>query len=362
MIINMKRMRIAIIGQGRSGRNIHGKFFRSEDNDFCEVVCIVEADAARRARAAEEFGCDTVADYTELFGRDDIDLVVNASFSQMHYPITKDLLAHGFHVLSEKPFGRSYYECLDLIHTAQTHGVTVAAFHQSLLSPAFLNVKRIIESGVLGDILQINLKYSGFARRWDWQTLQSRCAGGLYNTGPHPVGQALDLLGWDENTRVAYSSLRTVLTSGDGDDYAKVILTAPNKPAVDIEVISADAFSGDYVFKIYGSRGTLSSTNSAYKLKYVDDLAAYPARPVITTPLSNENGEPVYCSEKLNFTEIDEKISGSSFDIAVKQFYQMMYGAIMEGKPLDITPAHAAQVIGIIEACHAHNPLPVLFD
>ena len=358
----MKTLNVAIIGQGRSGRNIHGKFFRSADNDFCRVVCIVEADEFRRARAAQEFGCDVVADYTELFGREDIDLVVNASFSQMHYPITKDLLEHGFSVLSEKPFGRSYYECLDLIRTAERKGVTLAAFHQSLLSPAFLNVKRIIASGVLGDILQINLKYSGFARRWDWQTLQSRCAGGLYNTGPHPIGQALDLLGWDADTSVAYSSLKTVLTSGDGDDYAKVILQTPHKPTVDIEVISADAFAGDYVFKIYGSRGTLCSTNGAYKLKYVEDLAAYPPRPVTAVPLSGKDGEPVYCSEKLEFVEIDEKISGSSFDVAVRDFYRMMYRAIFEGAPLDIPPEHAAQVIGLIEACHAENPLPVRFD
>ena len=358
----MKKLRVAIIGQGRSGRNIHGKFFKSADNDFCEVVCIVEADEFRRNRAAEEFGCDTVADYTELFGRKDIDLVVNASFSHMHYPITKDLLNHGFSVLSEKPFGRSYYECLDLIHTAEKQGVTLAAFHQSLLSPAFLNVKKIIASGKLGDVLQINLKYSGFARRWDWQTLQSRCAGGLYNTGPHPVGQALDLLGWDTDTAVAYSSMKTVLTSGDGDDYAKVILQAPHKPTVDIEVISADAFAGDYVFKIYGSKGTLCSTNSSYKLKYVEDFSAYPERPVTAVPLSDENGNPIYCSEKLTFTEVDEKISGSSFDVAVRDFYRMMYDAIFEGKPLAIPPEHAAQVIGIIEACHAENPLPVRFD
>jgi predicted dehydrogenase len=358
----MRKLRVAIIGQGRSGRNIHGRFFRSEDNTFCEVVCIVEADPFRRNRAAEEFGCDVVADYTELYGREDIDLVVNASFSQMHYAISKDLLCHGFHVLSEKPFGRSYYECMDLIRAAKEHGVIIAAFHQSLLSPAFRNVKDIIASGKLGDILQINLKYSGFARRWDWQTLQSRCAGGLYNTGPHPVGQALDLLDWDAGTRVAYSSLKTVLTSGDGDDYAKIILTAPHKPAVDIEVISADAFASDYVFKIYGSKGTLCSTNGDYKLKYIEDFSAYPERPVISTPLSNENGDPIYCSEKLNFTEVNEKITGSSFDVAVRDFYRMMYNAIFEGAPLDITPEHAAQVIGIIEACHAENPLPVVYD
>ena len=37
--------------------------------------------------------------YKELLNKKDIDLVVNASFSDMHFAITKDLLEHGFNVL-----------------------------------------------------------------------------------------------------------------------------------------------------------------------------------------------------------------------------------------------------------------------
>ena len=358
----MQMMRVAIIGQGRSGRDIHGKFFRSQSNDFCRVVCIVEEDAFRAQRAAEEFGCDVVSDYTQLFGREDIDLVVNASYSQMHYSITKDLLKRGFNVLCEKPFGRTYFECLDLINTAKKHNVTVAAFHQTLFSPAFLKAQEIINSGKLGEVFQISLRYSGFARRWDWQTLQSKCAGSLYNSGPHPVGQALAFLGWDEDTRVAFSSLRSILTSGDSDDYAKVILTAPNKPVVDIEVNSVDAYAGDFVFKLCGSNGTYSSTNSDYKLRYIPDFSIYPERPVQTRFIENERREPAYCSEKLDFCEESGNIEGTSFDSAVHDFYRMMYAAVMEGKPLTVTPEMAAQVIRVIAQAHADNPLPVLFD
>lgn len=356
----MEKMRVAIIGQGRSGRNIHGKFFKSDSNDFCQVVCVVEADAFRRQRAAEEFGCDTCADYRELFTRTDIDVVVNASFSEQHYSITKDLLEHGLNVLAEKPFGRTYYECMDLILTAKKHNVTVCAFHQSLYNPVYLKIKEIIASGKLGEIFQINLKYNGFARRWDWQTLQACCAGGVYNTGPHPIGQALDLMDWAD-AKVAFSSLNTILTSGDGDDYGKIILTAPGKPVVDIEVNSADGFANDFVFKICGSKGTLLGTNSAYKMKYIESFDVYPERPVVRSFLANENGDPVYCSEKLQFTEVAEDVKGTSFDAAVCSFYKMLYNTVMLGKPLEITPEMAAKVISVIETCHAQNPLPVKY-
>ena len=356
----MKKMRVAIIGQGRSGRDIHGAFFKRDESDFCEVVCIVEADDKRRARAAEEFNCETVADYTELFGRNDIDLVVNASYSQMHYAISKDLLRHGFNVLCEKPFGRTYFEGLDLIKTAEENGVIVTGFHQSLITPSYTNVKDIIASGKLGDVLQVSLKYNGFARRWDWQTLQACVAGGLYNSGPHPVGQALDLLGWDDNVRVAYSRLDTALTSGDSDDYAKVILEAPGKPVIDIEVISQDAYA-DYAFKVIGTKGTLVSTHSKYKLKYIDDFSKYPERPVVKTFIQNEKGLPAYCGEKLDFIEEEEEIVGTSFGVAVVNFYKMLYATIMNGEELVIKPEMAAKVISVIETCHAQNPLPVKY-
>ena len=40
-----------------------------------------------------------------------------------------------------------------------------------------------------------------------------------------------------------YSKLAIGQTSGDGDDYAKVILSAPGKPVVDVEVSSCDAYT-----------------------------------------------------------------------------------------------------------------------
>ena len=106
----MKKLRAAIIGQGRSGRDIHGAFFKTGRNEYIEVVAVVEFDPKRRERALQEYpGCVVYEDYHALFERKDIDLVVNASYSDTHYSITKDLLGHGFHVLVEKPFARNYY-------------------------------------------------------------------------------------------------------------------------------------------------------------------------------------------------------------------------------------------------------------
>ena len=95
----MEKLRVAIIGQGRSGLNIHGKFFLSDSNKVVEVVAVVDRLEARREKAKKLFNCEVYTDYKELFARKDIDLVVNATYSQMHAPITKDLLLHGYQSL-----------------------------------------------------------------------------------------------------------------------------------------------------------------------------------------------------------------------------------------------------------------------
>ena len=357
----MKKLRVAIIGQGRSGRDIHGHYFLSSANENFEVVAVVDAIADRRERAKTEFGCDAYEDYRELFNRKDIDLIVNASFSHQHYSIAKDCLLHGYNVLNEKPFAKTYYEAMDLINTAKKNGVLITAFHQSLYGPTIFAVKDVLASGKLGNIKQISMSWCGFSRRWDWQTLQNHCAGGVYNTAPHPIGIALDLIDWDPDAKVVYSHLDRALTSGDANDMAKIIISAPGKPIIDIEVNSADAFPNKNI-KVLGDRGSLiCGTTGDVNIKYIVDSELDP-RPVTAEPLRNpETGYPMYCSEKLPFHEETISTDGDILLTHTCYYYKCLYETMVNGAPLYVTAEKATKVIEIIEAVHAQNPLSVKY-
>ena len=47
----MKKLNLAVIGQGRSGKDIHGKYYRSEHNEYFNVKYVVDADEYRRGVA-----------------------------------------------------------------------------------------------------------------------------------------------------------------------------------------------------------------------------------------------------------------------------------------------------------------------
>ncbi len=357
-----KKLKVAIVGQGRSGKNIHGKFLLSALNTHFEIFGAVDRDEVLRKKAAEIYpGALVFSDHRELFPyRDSIDLVVNATYSDEHYPVTRDLLEHGFNVLSEKPFARTYMECMTLDGIARRNGCVLGVFHNTQKAPVYTDALGRIASGVLGDPLQVSIVYSGFARRWDWQTLQKKVAGSTYNTGPHPIAMGLGFLGFDDSIRVAYSRLGTALTSGDGDDYSKIILEAAGGPVVDIEISSADAFPPGYTLKIQGTRGTLVSSPKRYSLKYIVD-GENPPRPVVEKSLRDENGMPVYCSEKLAVHEEQGEYAGDAMDVGAAGIYSDMYYAITEGRPVSVTCAMAAKVVEVIETVHAQNPLAVRF-
>ncbi len=357
----MKKLNLAIIGQGRSGMQIHGAFYRTEDNVYFNVKYVVDADEGRRNMAKDLYpGCETLADYKELFGKKDIDVVVNASYSYMHFPITKDLLEHGFNVLVEKPFARNRYECETLINLAKEKGVTLAVFQQTFYAPFYQDALKVMNEKKVGDLEQISIHYNGMARRWDWQTLQKKMGGNAYNTGPHPIGMALGFLGFDEQTKVVYSRMRTTpFSSGDSDDYCKIILEAPGKPVVDIEINNTDAYS-DFNVKFQGDYGTFKNNPFNYKCKYVIP-GENVERPVQEEFLHDENNNPLYCSEKLITHEEEGNYNGTAFDVGTRELYKELYYKLTENKPMTIVPEMVAKIIEVIETAHAQNPLKLKY-
>ena len=357
----MKKLRIALIGQGRSGRDIHGAYLKSEKNNIFDVAYVVDEDELRRNRALEEYpGCKVFADYKELFNCDDIDVVLNSTYSNFHYPITKDLLEHKFNVLVEKPFVRTYYEAKELMKIAQDNGVVLAVFQQTFLAPFYIEAKKVIESGKLGDIKQVNIRYCGFSRRWDWQTLQCRMAGSLFNTGPHPVGLALGFLDFSDDMKVAFSNLDLALTSGDAEDCVKVIFTAPSKPIVDVEINSNDAFPDGYTLKIMGTKGTFACNGSDYKMKYIVDGENVERKPEYYF-IKDDKDMPAYCSEELKTHEETGKFEGTAFDVGTRKLYESLYNTITTNAELAVPTEVAAKVVNAIERIHAENPLPMKF-
>ncbi|MBI3946590.1 MAG: Gfo/Idh/MocA family oxidoreductase [Armatimonadetes bacterium] len=353
----MKPLNVAIIGQGRSGRDIHGAYLK-KDPEYFRIAAVVDLIEDRRHRAAAEYECDVYADYRELLKRSDLDLVVNSTPSHLHVPVTREFLAAGFNVLCEKPLAKRASEVDDLIAVSKRAGKVLAIFQQSRYSPVFLKLREVLASGVLGRIVQISMAWNGFGRRWDWQTLQKFNGGSLLNTGPHPLDQALQLFG--EGMPEVFCRMDRANTWGNAEDHVKIVLSGTGHPIIDMEVSSCLAYPC-FSYNVYATRGGLKGSQTAMEWKHFIPEEA-PEQRLIEEPLRTEEGLPCYCREELvwHTGSWDAKeardASGGSFTNAVASIYHMLYRTLATGAPLEVTPEQVRRQIAVIEECHRQNP------
>jgi len=345
-----KQIRVGVIGQGRSGYDIHVSHLR-RDRRY-KVVAVADPVADQRAQAEKELGAEGYADHRLLLARDDLDLVVNAAPSHLHVPITLEAFKAGHNVLCEKPLARYVRDVDRMMAASKRAGKLLAIYQQSRFAPYFMQVRKVIDSGVLGRIVMIKGAFNGFARRWDWQTLQENHGGNLLNTGPHPMDQVLQLFG--EGMPEVKCIMDRANTWGNAEDHVKVLLTGKNRPTIDLEVSSCAAYS-PYTYLVYGTRGGLRATTSEASWRYYKPKQA-PEQKLIRTPLPGRR----YCREQLPWVEKTWTVPKSKshmFPTMAKAFYTHLYATLTEGAPLVITPQQVRRQIAVIEECHRQNPL-----
>ncbi len=362
----MQPIRVGIMGQGRSGRNIHGVYLK--DDPRYRIVAVADPIAYRREWSAREYGCEAHADHRELLARKDLDLVINATFSHLHVPLTLEALEAGHHVLCEKPLARSAAEADRLIAASEKAGKVLAIFQQSRFASYFQQVRQVIASGVLGRIVQISIRFNGHSRRWDWQTLTEFNGGNLLNTGPHPLDQALALFGegepevWCRMDRTEEGSV------GDAENHVKLLLTGEGHPLIDLEISSCCGYS-PFTYQVYGSRGGLRATQTEAQWRYFDPAAA-PELVLRREPLADEKGDPIYPRETIEWIERkwpeEDESAETSDDKSYapaqpgvnmsKAFYDMLHRTLATGAPLEITPQQVRRQMAVIAACRRQNP------
>ncbi len=118
-----------------------------------ELVAVCDTNETRARETAARFGVPhAYSDAQELIGRDDIDLVLVITPIEYHYPIAMAALDAGKHVYVQKTMATTYAEAKAMIETARDRGLTLVAAPGQMLAPAMQAMKRMVESGALGDV------------------------------------------------------------------------------------------------------------------------------------------------------------------------------------------------------------------
>ena len=348
--MSKNQISVGIAGLGRSGWGIHASLL-SELPEQYKVTAVLDADADRRQEAIDKFGCTayTETEFDKLISDDNVDLVVNSLPSFLHASGSIQALEAGKHVVCEKPMATSLPDADAMVAASEKSNKVLTIFQQRRYQPEFVKIQEILNSGLLGRIVQIDIRANGFSRRWDWQTLQKYGGGSLNNTGPHFLDQSLQLFG-EGYPEVVFSTLDRTLTLGDADDHVKLLYKGEGKPTVDIEISSAAAY-GSPLWTIKGTNGGLTGSPQKLEWKWVD-WEKSPPRELTEVPTPDRS----YNRDQLEWHEDSWEMSEQR-GAAFLTFYTDLYETICNGAPLVITPQQIRRVIWLQEEAHRLSPL-----
>lgn len=350
----MNPIPFGICGLGRIGQ-VHLRHLTAAGDRF-RATALCDIDQARVGALATQHGCAGYTGFDEFLRHPGLELVVIANRSLDHARYAATALAAGRTVLLEKPIGVTAADHDLLRDLVRCHPGRLYFCHNHRFEPAFVNMRAIAASGLLGRIEVVKLhRHHGFLRRDDWQ-MRLDCGGGQLSVwGPHLIDQALQFLG--SPVRRVDSHLRRILTPGDGDDHVRIMLTGEDGPLVEVEISNAMAEIGPYA-TLVGDRGMLTcdQEQQQLRLRYLD--------PAFTWPVAVANaGNPRLESWSSNppalpwIEEVRPVSPGTNMWEHVEDaLVGHLHAALRGGTPFPITSAQALEVVRITEIVKSQNP------
>ena len=180
----MRKLKTAIIGTGFMGK-VHAEGVRRLGN--VEIAGVAASSDSKAKAFGESIGVErTTGDYKTLLADKTIEAVHVLTPNVLHYPMCKEALQAGKHVLCEKPFTMSAVEARDLVKLAKKKGLANCIEHNLRYYPVVQQIRRMIEGGELGEILIVQGTYSQdwllYDTDWNWR-IESKSNGKLRAMG-----------------------------------------------------------------------------------------------------------------------------------------------------------------------------------
>lgn len=115
------------------------------------VVACADINMSAAQLRAEEYGVKAQT-IDELLANDEVDIVVNLTIPDAHYPVSKRILEAGKHVYSEKPLVLSLEQGEDLRAIAKAKGLSVGCAPDTFLGGAHQLARAYIDKGGIGRV------------------------------------------------------------------------------------------------------------------------------------------------------------------------------------------------------------------
>lgn len=336
-------IRVALASYGMSGEVFHAPLLAVHP-DF-QLYKVLERN---RNKSKERYPDVTVVKkYEDILEDEKVDVVLVNTPNPLHYDMAERALNAGKHVVMEKPFTNTSEEAKKLIALAKDKGKLLTVFQNRRLDSDFLTVQKVIDSKLLGYLVEYEAhydRYRNFIQANTWKEESGPGSGILFNLGSHMIDQALTLFGLPKSLSAKLAIQRE---GGKAHDAYHLILSYAT-----FQVVLKSSYlvrDEGPRYKILGNLGTFTKYGldtqedclKAGQLPLGDDWGVEP--PEIWGMLDTE-------IEGLHFRGEVESEQGN-----YNLFYDNLSAAINKGESLLVKAEEAMHVIRLIELAEQSN-------
>lgn len=338
----MQKIKTALLSYGMSGKVFHAPFL--EIHPGFELLGSWER--SKKLIQEDYPAVKSYASIDELLA-DDVDLVIVNTPVGTHFEYAKKVLLAGKHAVVEKAFTTTVAEAQELAKIAKEKGLKLAVFQNRRWDSDFKTVQKIINDGVLGDLVEAEFHFDRYNPLLSIKAHKETAndgAGILKDLGPHLIDQAVCLFGLPKSV---FGDIRVTRANSLVDDWIDLLLIYD-----DFRVrLKAGFFvkEANPAYTIHGRKGSFLKPRGDVQ---EDDLKGSKKPNLESWGTESEE------LQGLLHTEIDGKVirekiptlQGNYFS-----FFDGVYNAIVNGKEEPVTAQDGVKVMQIIEAAIASH-------
>jgi predicted dehydrogenase len=207
-------LKIGYIGNGKSTNRYHLPFVLQRKNIMVKTIYQRNAKNEKWDRIE---GVNYTTDLNELLNDPEIQLIVICTTHSSHFQYAKMVLEANKHCLVEKPFMETSEQAKELFSLAKEKNLIVQPYQNRRFDSDFLTVQKVIESGKLGELLEIEMHFDYYRPEVPESiTSYDPAASYLYGHGCHTLDQVISYFGKPD--KIHYD-VRQLLGSGRVNDY-----------------------------------------------------------------------------------------------------------------------------------------------
>lgn len=321
-------MKIAVLGTGKWGEKLVREYSALGGTE----VVAVDSDERKLARIAAECGCATQAGIASALADVSIEAVHLALPNELHYPVCRQALEAGKHVLVEKPLTTNSLHALELIDLAEEKKRVFSVGHVFRFNNAVAKVKQLLRTDI-GDVHAVRLTWANLEPVWERDL--------LFDLAPHSFDILYDLL---KNEPLEIFCTGKALRRMHGAEAAHITCTYENSIAdVWLDWITPVKTR---VLEVTGTRGAVSADLIAQKVR-----VAIPDGMIREIPVQPNNTIRDEITHFINCIERDDSAINSAFVGAkVVKLIEIAQKSLRENRAVKCEaiaqPAVAPQVLG----------------